>query len=295
MRLIGFVQSRNCVENGLLRWCLESLSKTTDFIVVYDDASTEAVRPIYEEFGCLVLYGERNEFHKELYHKAQLLAVALRYQPDWIVWIDSDAILGPYWEDRSQVERALSQAGDQGLVRLHLHNLNLWRSYGWYRTDQAYNDLWHGVCWRNTNELHYEPVGRLHLKQFPHAFHDPEKDAHAMRLEPRFQDPRAKLLHCGFVRDEEIARKFFTYRAHGQSGWALERLVSESPRLNPQTGQVEERTLEPVPAEWYPQWLLDSAGETLKLGEGAPFPRFTPEEMATYGSYEEWCERAGAR
>lgn len=293
MRLVGFMQVRDNVHNGYLRWALESLSRTVDRIVVYDDASTEPVRPLYEEYSCEVVYGRRNNFAAELYHKAELLTVALRHQPEWIVWADSDAILGPHWEDRAQVERTLSQAADQGLVRLHLHNVNLWRSYSWYRTDQAYNDLWHGVCWRNTGELHYAPVGKLHQRQFPHPFHDPQKNAEAMRMEPRFADPTAQLLHAGFATDEGIASKYFTYRAHGQAGWPLERLVSEQPRLNPQTGQVEARALVEAPPEWFPQWLRERYDDVLRLGEGPPFPRFTPEEMATYGSYADWRDASG--
>lgn len=289
MRIIGFLQNRNNVQNGYLQWCLESLARCTDEIVVYDDASTEDPALLYEAYGCIVLYAHSQAFHRELYHKQTLLQVALRSQPDWLIWIDADAILGPAFERRADVEKTLTQADGQGLVRLHLHNLNLWRSYGWYRTDQAYDDLWHGVCWKNTGELHYAPVPRLHQKQYPMAFRDPEKNAHYMRLEPRYQDAAAQLIHFGFATDLEIARKYFLYRAHGQAGWPLERLVSEQPRLNPQTGQEEERTLKPVEWEWYPQWWR-ALGHT---PGPQPVPRFTPEDMERYDGLDAW-RAAGA-
>jgi hypothetical protein len=249
------------------------MAKIADQIFVYDDASDEDVRSIYREFACVVVYGERQAFQREQFHKQQLLTVALRSQPDWLCWIDTDAILGRLWEDKDQVRNVLSQADTQGVVRLHLHNLNLWRSTGWHRVDKEFNDLWHGVFWRNTGELHYRPVGKLHQKQYPHCFYDEKKDAESFVTEIRFDEDAGKLIHFGFASSLEIARKYFTYRDHGQSGYPLTRLVDES------TLDVHE-----VPRDWYPQWWLESGIVDI----APPIRAFTPEAMAALPDLESW-------
>jgi len=269
MRIVGFLQNFQGANNGYLRQCLRSMSACTDHIVVYDDASTEDVRPIYEEFGCTVIYGLRNEFHRELYHKQQLLYVALTYKPTWILWFDSDAILGRQFETRESTEATLNSCDEQGIVLLHLHNLNLWRSNRSYRVDNSFNDLWHGVWWRNTGELHYVPVARLHQKQYPQFWLDHD----APVINSKFPGETGKLIHLGFSTDEDIAAKYFKYRENGQTGWALDRLVTEDDKLD----------LQVVPDEWFPQWYLDEHAAV-----PYPGPRFTPEDMAKHGSLQEW-------
>ena len=128
MNIAGFLQNKDGVENGYLARCLHSMSLVVDQICVYDDCSTEDVTPLYVEYGCTVIYGRRPAFHRELYNKAALLQPTLRYRPEWIVWFDSDAVLGPFFEDRKNVEEALESAAESNFVRLFLHNLNLWRS-----------------------------------------------------------------------------------------------------------------------------------------------------------------------
>jgi hypothetical protein len=192
-------------------------------------------------------------------------------QPDWILWFDADAILGRTFEDRARTEEVLSSSDRQGIVLLHMHNLNLWRSNGHYRVDNAFNDLWHGVFWKNTGQLHYKPVGKLHQKQYPHFWLDDDKQI----INSKFPDEDGQLIHFGFADDTEIARKYFKYRENGQEGWALDRLVTED----------KDRVLEPVGDTWFPQWYLDSV-HSVEIVE--PKPKFNPEEMAEYGSFDEW-------
>ena len=252
MRLVGFLQNYNGVSTGFLRNALESMWQVVDEVVVYDDASTEDVRAIYDKFDCTVIYGRKNEFHKELFHKQELLLTALRYQPNWILWFDSDAILGQFWEDRKRTEEALLATEKQGIDLLYLHNLNLWRSQSWYRVDQSFNDLNHGVWWRNTGELHYRPLAGLHREQFPVFFRDGREMTRSV-----FPIEEGKLLHFGFATDDEIATKYFRYREQGQKDWKLDRLVSESKMVNAQTGEEEKFTLKRAPKKWFPKWYLD--------------------------------------
>ena len=269
LRVVAFIQCFNNVQNGYLRRCLRSVAEVSDQIVVYDDASTEDTWPLYREFDCVVIPGRSNAFSRELFHKQELLTWALRYQPDWIIWVDSDAALGRALATREGVEKMLGIADREGAHLVQLHNLNLWRSHWWYRTDEKFDDLWHGVFWKNTGELHYAPVARLHQQQFPRFWRDSQKPV----VSVRFDQPDGQLLHFGFAREEEIARKYFTYREAGQTGWALDRLVDE-----------RKLALEPAASSWFPQWLLEEIGAP----ESMPLPKLTPEEMSQFKSFEDW-------
>jgi hypothetical protein len=236
------------------------------------------VKSIYQDFDCVVIYGRENNFRHELLHKQKLLSIALRSNPTWLCWFDSDAILGAWWEDRDRTEDTLARASQQNIDLIFLHNLNLWRDSWWYRTDQSYNDLWHGVFWRNTGQLHYKPVAKLHQKQYPFFYYDTQHSTNTTQL----QQDDAQLLHFGFASADEIAKKYFTYRDNGQTGWALDRLVSEQKMINPQTNEEEVFTLEPAMGNWFPSWYDHG-----KPAE-EPEPLFTPERMMLYGSYEQW-------
>jgi hypothetical protein len=280
MKIIGLLQNRNNVDNGYLRWCLTSMSRIADAIVVYDDASDQNVHPLYEQFECDVIYGETQEFHRELFHKQQMLDKGLTYDPDWFVWFDADAVLGAFWASRERTEKALNEAADKGIVVMLLHNLNLWRSWWWYRSDQSFNELWHCVFWKNTGQLNYDPQEGLHLSQYPYFWNDREETVVASR----FEEELGQLIHFGFATDEEIARKYFTYRGKGQEGWPLERMVAEGKMLNEQTEEEEEFSLHPADPIWYPDWLTPQLGSNWQ----PPAPRFTPEKMAAFGNYGEW-------
>lgn len=284
MNLVGFLCNRNGVENGYLRRCLHSMSLVSDHIVTYDDFSDEDVAGLYAEYGCTVIQGTKQAFERELYHKQDLLTVALRYRPDWICWFDSDAVLGRLWEDRQVTEQILESAAESGYVRLFLHNLNLYRSPWWYRTDLNYNELWHCVWWKNTGQLHYHPKPGLHQAQYPHVFHDDKLNAQVEGQQTQFVEDRAKLLHYGFVSVEEIALKYYGYRAQGQSGGRLDRLVSEFGMINPYAQKHEEFKLEPVEKDWVPTWLLPEIGEP----GPAPVATLDPQQFAQYANFDEW-------
>lgn len=270
MKLTGFLQNRDNVDNNFLAQCLTSMALICDEIVVYDNHSTQAVTPIYQKFGALVIYGTKGSFDRELYYKADLLGLALRGQPDWICWFDTDACLGQHWEDKERAHRTLAQCGEQGVDLVFLHNLNLWRTPWWFRVDQKFNDLWHGVFWRNTGELHYQPRVGLHQQQFPFFYRDHDRQVAGTR----FSEVTAQLLHFGFASAEEIARKYFTYRGHGQKDWALNRLVDEA-------GMI----LEPAESEWFPRLALDNIGF---ISKNKPDQLFDPQTMAEIPNMEAW-------
>ncbi|MBU2249619.1 MAG: hypothetical protein KKD77_22925 [Gammaproteobacteria bacterium] len=239
MKICGFLQNYNGVENGDLLRCLKSMCCVVDHIYVYDDGSTEDVWPLYKAYDCVVIPGRVNDFSAELLHKQALLGKIQSDHPDfkWICWFDNDAILGSLFETRKDTEEVLGQAADQEFVQIFLHNLNLWRSRCWYRVDSHFNDLWHCVWWYNTGELYYpQPRRGLHQQQYPNPYRE---RGVVKKLE--MKDPRGQLLHYGFSDYERIVRKYLTYKQEGQTGERLDRLYRE-----------KDMHLEPVELDWFP-------------------------------------------
>jgi len=282
MRLTGVIQNHNGIEGGHLERALTSLSKTTDHLVVYDDASTENVRPLYEAFDATVIYGLENNFCRELYHKQALLDVALRTNPDWLVWIDSDAILGRYFADKERTVSMLEEVDKAGNVMVFLHNRNLWRSLRWARTDSQFDDLWHGVFWKNTGQLHYNPIGKLHQKQYPLFYTDQEKQV----LATKFENPLGQLLHYGFADPLDIAQKYYRYKKHGQIGYPLNRLVTEK-EITPEGLTGKPMTFEEMEADQFPDFCSD---DVLLNTDDPPTELLSVEMMEQYATYEDWLK-----
>lgn len=238
MKIVAFARLYNEAESGHLPRFLRNVASWADELVIYDDASTDASSSLYESCSIPthVIHGPSREFDREQFHCFSLLDLALSRSPDWIVWMDGDTILERRL-DRDGLRRVLSDATAAGHDGLRFHNVNLWRSPAWYRTDNSFNDLWPTCCWRNTGKLSFDPRGGLHGQLYPNGMEN-------------VQGWDYKLLHYGFASREWILRKWRTYRDHGQSGWSLDRLIDE-----------RGMSLAPSRAEWFPEANLPSEVE----------------------------------
>jgi len=87
----------------------------------------------------------------------------------------------------------------------------------YYRIDNSYHALSHGVCalWRNNGKLEFKKIDGLHKPQFPNGITKTTKIPFG-------------IIHRGFATDYQIMTKYDVYKAHGQNGWALDRLLDES-------------------------------------------------------------------
>jgi len=210
MKLIGFLSMYNEVEKGNLKRCLSSMSKYCNEIVVYDDASTDSSVEVALNYTDLIIEGKKNEWGKEAEHRQRLLELALSHNPDWIFWLDADEVIekrGESGELRKICEKAEADS-------YAFHEVNLWRTPAFHRLDMSYNDGWFCRLWKNTGELVIENKPGLHQRLVPKGLRN-EKQSDL------------QVLHYGFATDDNILNKFVTYKAHGQSGWALWRLVDE--------------------------------------------------------------------
>jgi glycosyltransferase involved in cell wall biosynthesis len=210
MKLFGFLQMYNEVEKGNLRRCLNSMSKYCDEIVIYDDASTDDSVKVAREYTDLIIKGKVNQWGKEAEHRQELLKLALAHNPDWIFWLDADEVI----EKRGQNGGLRELCEDASFDSYAFHEVNLWRTPAFYRLDQMYNEGWFCRLWQNNGELEIENKPGLHQRLVPKGLKNEGQSD--------FQ-----VLHYGFANDDNLIDKFNTYRAHGQSGWALWRLVDE--------------------------------------------------------------------
>lgn len=264
MKLIAFLQARNESEQGNLIRYLENIKNIADEICIIDDASTDDSMEIYQKYTEKdnIIQSPQRMFGHELFLKAALLPVALKHNPDWIVWTDADTILS-----RSLTENCrevLQDVESKGFDGAYLHNLNLWRHPAFYRVDNQFNGLSHLVFWRNSGNLRYEPYPGLHQAQYPKGMN---KITKLCGLE---NGGFHELLHFGFASEENIARKYLTYKSYGQSGWALDRLIDEQSSFD----------LRRVPKELFPAENIPPDYDTVEKPK--------PLDYGIYRQYDNW-------
>lgn len=188
------------------------MSKYCDIICVYDDASTDGSADIAESYEKVrLIRGETNAFDRETFHKQKLLEYTMSFNPDWIFWMDADEVIEKRGEDGALREICENSDRDAHDFR----QVNFWRSERYYRVDGQYNSGIFCRLWRATSKLHYNAGIGLHRKLYPEGIHT-------------IKTENLRILHYGFGSTDNIIDKYRTYKAHGQTGWALNRLIDES-------------------------------------------------------------------
>ena len=165
MRICAFIQMYNEMEKGNLVRCLENVRQWADDIVIYDDASTDDSVSVAKEYTPHIILGETNMISEELYHKQQLLELALTLSPDWIMWIDCDEIM-----DRDATLgglRKLAESATIGVDGYSFHELNLWRSQTYARTDSLFSSSWFCRLWRVVPGMKIETATGVHMRLYP--------------------------------------------------------------------------------------------------------------------------------
>jgi hypothetical protein len=232
MKVCGFAQLHNEHLNGNLKNWLRCM-EVCDEIYVYDQASDDGSFSLYQEVANIhVIPSAVNDFANELACKRTLLEYMLEKSPDTdvIFWMDGDTLL----DGRLLVGDTFKCLCD-GLIASHYDHVefthyNLWRSDTYYRTDNSYHGLRVYPLWKNTGHLEFPAVAGLHKPQIPRGL--------CRRLPCEFA-----LIHRGFATDDQIIRRYDRYKALGQSGWALERLLDE-----------DGLTVEPLKSELWPHF-----------------------------------------
>lgn len=214
--LVVICQVYNELEKGNLERFFTYTKPLVDHIVIYDDVSTDGTYEYCLEQTPHVIRGKTNNFQAELFHKEIQLKKALELKPDFIIWLDADEIIST--DKRADLEAACDYCIEHKLDGLNFHELNLWRSHTYRRTDSYYDDGWFTRLWRVKPGLSFgEPKEGLHQRLVP------------VQVEKTANIDQIALLHYGFSSDCQLAYKYFTYKAIGQRGYLkLDRFVDES-------------------------------------------------------------------
>lgn len=220
MKIIGFSQLRNELSKGNLENWFKQMS-ICDYIYIFDQNSDDGSLEYYKQFeNTTVIESPTNRFSEELICKNELLTKLLSDHPDadWILWLDGDLLLdGRLLANNGKDLKELCRLGTVHKIDGYMFNhYNLWRSDIFYRVDDQYHSLNGSWCplWRNNGKLKFETVSGLHLLQYP-------KGIEKVNVTPY------SVVHRGFATDEQIMLKYDVYKANGQNGWKLERLLDE--------------------------------------------------------------------
>lgn len=223
MHITSILQFKDEKNNGNLARYLDSISRYCDRLVAYDDGSTddgsEFLLNWHDKYGgrqlkqLSLIKSDTNDYAAEVSHKDQMLKRALQLGTDWIFRIDADEVLEATGEEN--IRTWLEENDRNGFDSVAFRNANLWRHPNFYRLDSQFNDFVSCRLWKNNGNLRYDKVERgLHQRAVPDG------------LKNETWCPYITL-HYGFASSESILHKYHMYKAHGQNGWALHRLVDE--------------------------------------------------------------------
>lgn len=212
MKLCGFLITYNEEKKGNIKRCLDNLTKICDVVCVYDDASTDNTVKICKEYTQHIIVGEKNiGFPNKPQKNILMKYIIKRINPDWVYWIDADEIT-----DRVGTNggiRELCEEGDvENIDAFEFHEINLYLSGAWRRTDRLYDAGWFCRLWRNDGNLRFHEESTLHPLPYPIGLR---------RIEKTYN---VQVIHYGFSSLGRIMDKYLTYKKHGQSGELLERL-----------------------------------------------------------------------
>ena len=207
MKLIAFIQMYNEAEKGNLVRCLENVRQWADDVVIYDDGSIDSSVEIASHYTRHIIRGKQNCVIRELYHKQELLEYALTLFPDWLMWIDCDEIL-----DRNATQgglRHLATNAAPDVDAFSFHELNLWRSQTYARTDSLFNNGWFCRLWRVQAGMHFQTVEEVHARLYPITIENVQQSMFKV-IHYGFWDYKKMLVKIGALGDKEYIQTVAT-------------------------------------------------------------------------------------
>lgn len=217
--VVGIVQVFNELSEhpDYLPRVFASFRRVCHTVIAFDDGSTDGTTDWLAREADELVRHRKNDWKREIEHKAAMLTLAARHRPEWILWLDADEELSP-GAVSGIVEQSERWKADR-VTGVRILETNLWRDRLHHRVDRLFDRGWFMRLWRWHPGLHYsEPRPGLHQTQFP-----PGVDQQEHRMDPA----RARVIHYSWDSREKIAAKYARYAALGQHGEDLERIKDD--------------------------------------------------------------------
>jgi hypothetical protein len=232
--IVCICQIYNELQKGNLPRFVKFVEPLVDRLVAWDDASTDGSYEYLLQHTSHVLRSNRRDYKNLMAINQTLLTYALNnLNPDFILYLDADEVFTENITYRLQ--ELCDYCVRNYIDALSFHELNLWRSKSWRRIDDLYDEGWKTALWRIRPGMTYGKLRRgLHLRPYPAT----------VRRIRHVKD--VQVIHYGFSSERLIADKYLTYKALGQRGWSLDRLLDE-----------QTLALKKVPKELFPNGLYE--------------------------------------
>lgn len=199
---------------------LYRLSQLVDGVVIVDNGSTDGTEQVYQYFSDFVLDIRHTEGFDEGRDRQLCLEAARAFNPDWILYLDSDELI-EYGVTRRQLE-ALVERSDCDLYRMRL--FHFWNSKSHHRFDGRFIPY----------TLHYQP--RL-CRNVPEAFFGGAKihSGFFQGIAPaRTRTTSIRVMHFGYIFERQISGKHALYtRIDTSTGRTYDHIVQPDVRLRP--------------------------------------------------------------
>lgn len=222
MKYCGIIQFYNEMPENLPR-AVASMRRVCGAVIGYDDGSTDGSGAWAQDNLDHVIVGRENAWKDEILHKQLMLERARQlYASDWILWLDADEVLS------APLVRYLNEREfPHDLTGIRIREVNLWRQPDLYRVDRSFGS---GAFLRVFRpQLNYIVRSGLHQRQFPRG-----ADRNILELK------ETPIIHYSWDSPEKIQAKYERYKAQGQRGENLDRLLDDP-----------EAELVPVQREWF--------------------------------------------
>ena len=241
-KIVSITQIYNEIEKENLHRFFKYLKPVVDQIVIYDDCSTDGSYEYAKSQTTHVLRGAKNDFTDEINHRQIMLVEALKLKPDFILSIDTDEVLTRNSE--SLLQDLCRRCHADNLDGFDFHEINLWRSWSWRRTDSLFDEGWFCRLWKVTPDIGFKIDKKgLHQQLVPSS----------VKITERQED--VGVIHYGFSTKKNLTHKYLVYRSHGQRGYVmLDRLINE-----------DSMELEVVPESLFPTGLYSKEPKPEKI------------------------------
>lgn len=196
-KLIAAYRVRN--QPHLLKLSLDAAARFADEIVVLCDRCTDNTPKVAQNHPKVVEVREKTGKFDELTDRVQLLQLANKHHPDWIITIDADEIYEAKF-NAAYAQRLMHPPNPQ-IKAYGFRWCTLWNSPTHYRTDGIFGDI-HGL-----RMFKAEPLQAL-ASMDPHGFHMPSIPLFAPE---NFRWTNIRVKHLGYDTPKKRQDKYDFY------------------------------------------------------------------------------------